>query len=90
MALIASGSSFGGVIHPIMLNNLINGHVGFANGVRASAGLLGGCLLLAISVMRTKWPKRDESTGAKKRVLPIWEAVKKFSKDPAYMLFVSA
>lgn len=87
MALIASGSSFGGVIHPIMLNNLINGHVGFANGVRASAGLLGGCLLLAISIMRTKWPKEGASA---KKLLPMWEGMKKFSKDPAYMLFVSA
>lgn len=86
MAIIASGSSFGGVIHPIMLNNLINGHVGFANGVRASAGLLAGCLLIAIAVMRTK----PHEKAVRKQVVPMWEGLKKFSKEPAYLLFIFA
>ncbi|OAX31084.1 hypothetical protein K503DRAFT_806390 [Rhizopogon vinicolor AM-OR11-026] len=40
LTFIASGSSLGSIIHPIMLNNLLNGPVGFANGVCASAGEL--------------------------------------------------
>ncbi|KAH7915198.1 major facilitator superfamily domain-containing protein [Hygrophoropsis aurantiaca] len=56
MAFVASGSSFGAVMHPIMLNNLLNGRVGFANGVRASAGLVSGLLVIACLLMRTRIP----------------------------------
>jgi MFS family permease len=39
--LVASGSSFGGIVFPIMLNKLINKPgVGFAQAVRATVGLL--------------------------------------------------
>lgn len=69
MSIVASGSSLGGTLHPIMLNNLFNGRVGFQNGVRASAGLIGGCLVLAICAMH---PRRErfgretkEENGAK-------------------------
>ncbi|OJA14265.1 hypothetical protein AZE42_11048, partial [Rhizopogon vesiculosus] len=51
---VASGTSLGAIIHPIMLNNLLNGPVGFANGVRASAGLVSGLLLIACMCMRTR------------------------------------
>jgi hypothetical protein len=37
-----------------MLNNLFHGPVGFANGVRASAGLVSGLLLIACLCMRTR------------------------------------
>ncbi|KAG1887492.1 uncharacterized protein F5891DRAFT_988223, partial [Suillus fuscotomentosus] len=35
MSLVTSGTPLGSMIHPIMLNNLLNGTVGFAKGVRA-------------------------------------------------------
>ncbi|KAG2359034.1 major facilitator superfamily domain-containing protein [Suillus spraguei] len=35
MSLVASGSPLGSIIHPIMLNHLLNGTVGFARGVLA-------------------------------------------------------
>jgi len=54
MTFVAAGSSLGAIIHPIMLNYLLNGPVGFANGVRASAGLISGCLLVACLCMRTR------------------------------------
>ncbi|OJA16741.1 hypothetical protein AZE42_09318 [Rhizopogon vesiculosus] len=54
LTFVASGSSLGSIIHPIMLNNLLNGPVGFANGVRASAGLVSGLLLIACLCMRTR------------------------------------
>ncbi|KAG2122861.1 major facilitator superfamily domain-containing protein [Suillus cothurnatus] len=54
MTFIILGSSLGGIIHPIMLNNLLNGHLGFANGVRASAGLVSALLLVACLCMRTR------------------------------------
>ncbi|KAI5118374.1 hypothetical protein M0805_008702 [Coniferiporia weirii] len=85
MSLVASGSSFGGIIHPIMLNILFNGSVGFANGVRASAGLITGCLVIAISVMRLK---KTETTKESEEVIPLGVAVKKFSRDTAYIYMV--
>ncbi|KAG2133304.1 major facilitator superfamily domain-containing protein [Suillus clintonianus] len=54
MTFVASGSSLGAVIHPIMLNNLLHGPVGFTNGVRASAGLVSAFLLIACLCMRTR------------------------------------
>jgi hypothetical protein len=43
----ASGSSLGSIIHPIMLNYLLSGPIGFANGVRVRAGLVSVLLLIA-------------------------------------------
>ncbi|OAX31165.1 MFS general substrate transporter [Rhizopogon vinicolor AM-OR11-026] len=54
MSLVASGSSLGSIIFPIMLNNLLNSPAGFANGVRASAGLVSGLLVIACLCMRTR------------------------------------
>ncbi|KAG1837286.1 MFS general substrate transporter, partial [Suillus subalutaceus] len=54
MTFVAAGSSLGAIIHPIMLNNLLNGPVGFANGIRASAGLISLFLLTACLCMRTR------------------------------------
>lgn len=45
MSIVASGSSLGSVIHPIMLNNTLNGLLSFGNSVRASAGLVAGMLI---------------------------------------------
>jgi MFS family permease len=54
MTFVILGSSLGAIIHPIMLNNILNGHLGFANGVRASAGLVSALLLIACLCMRTR------------------------------------
>ncbi|KAG1837278.1 major facilitator superfamily domain-containing protein [Suillus subalutaceus] len=54
MTFVATGSSLGAIIHPIMLNNLLNGPLGFAHGVRASAGLISSFLLTACLCMRTR------------------------------------
>lgn len=54
LTFVASGSSLGATIHPIMLNNLLNGPVGFSYGVRASAGLISALLLIACLCMRTR------------------------------------
>ncbi|GJJ06046.1 hypothetical protein Clacol_000234 [Clathrus columnatus] len=51
LGVVATGSSFGGVIFPIMLNRLINGSVGYAWGVRASAFLVLGLLILSNILM---------------------------------------
>lgn len=82
MTLVASGSSLGGVVHPIMLNNLFHGSTGFANGVRASAGMIAGLLLIALPFMRTKYPKVP---GPPKDAKVMKAAIKKFFKDPVYV-----
>ncbi|KAG1807030.1 major facilitator superfamily domain-containing protein, partial [Suillus subaureus] len=54
MSLVASGTPMGAIIHPIMLNHLLNGTVGFARGVRTSAGFVSALLLVACLSMRTR------------------------------------
>jgi MFS family permease len=54
MSLVTSGTPLGAMVHPIMLNHLLNGTVGFARGVRASAGFVSALLLIACLSMRTR------------------------------------
>ncbi|OAX31038.1 MFS general substrate transporter, partial [Rhizopogon vinicolor AM-OR11-026] len=54
MSLTASGAPFGAVIHPIMLNHLLNGPIGFLRGVLISAGFVSTLLLVACLSMRTR------------------------------------
>ncbi|KAG2133319.1 major facilitator superfamily domain-containing protein [Suillus clintonianus] len=54
MSLTTSGAPLGAMIHPIMLNHLFNGTVGFARGVRASAGFVSALLFVACLSMRTR------------------------------------
>jgi hypothetical protein len=61
MGIVASGSSVGAIVHPIMLNKLFHSSVGFHNGVRASAGLNLILLVLAVLLMRTRLP--PQKTG---------------------------
>lgn len=63
MGLVVAGASMGSILHPIMLNNLINGRLGFANGVRASAGMIGGLLLIAYLLMRTRLPPQPQAVS---------------------------
>lgn len=77
MSIVASGSSLGAVIHPIMLNNTFN-TLGFGNAVRASAGLVSGMLLIACLLMRTRLPPPGKTT-------PLIPAIKRFSQDWAYI-----
>lgn len=54
MSFVASGVPLGAVFHPIMLNHLLNGTIGFARGVRVSAGFVSALLLVACLSMRTR------------------------------------
>ena len=45
------------MLHPIMLNKLIDGRVGFHNGIQISAGL-NLFLLAAFAMMRTRLPPK--------------------------------
>ncbi|OBZ76407.1 Riboflavin transporter MCH5 [Grifola frondosa] len=74
LGILNAGSSCGGVVYPIMLNKLINGRVGFAWGVRASAILTLGLLIISNVSMttRTKHIKDlADAAGHRKRIKEI-------------------
>ncbi|KAJ7508898.1 major facilitator superfamily domain-containing protein [Mycena galericulata] len=79
MSIVASGSSFGAVIHPIMLNNTLHSSLGFGNAVRASAGMISGLLLLACVLMRPRFPPSTND-------LEFWKSVRRFGHDTPYVL----
>jgi hypothetical protein len=78
MGLVVSGVSLGAIFHSIMLNNLINGKLGFANGVRASAGLVSGLLFIACLLMRTRLPLQPNAVS-------YVRVLKNSLTDPAYV-----
>ncbi|PCH43672.1 MFS general substrate transporter [Wolfiporia cocos MD-104 SS10] len=75
-----AGSGFGGIVYPIMLNQLINGSVGFAWGVRAAAFLTLGLLVVANLTMTTRLP------SAKNRPAQPKVDIKAILFDSAYTL----
>lgn len=95
-------------MHPIMLNNLFNGThaIGFGGAVRASAGMIAGCMVLACAVIRKEPPrgwlrqrrssaedgKTEKANGKPGNTtqMPLAEAVVKFAKDPPYVLMMTA
>ncbi|KAG2133316.1 major facilitator superfamily domain-containing protein [Suillus clintonianus] len=54
MSFVASGTPLGAIVHPMMLNHLFHGTVGFTGGVRVSAGFVSALLLIACLSMRTR------------------------------------
>ncbi|KAG2128712.1 MFS general substrate transporter [Suillus clintonianus] len=78
MSFVVAGASTGSILHPIMLNNLINGRLGFANGVRASAALIGGLLFIANLLMRTRLPPQSKAVS-------YTRVLRKSSRDGAYV-----
>jgi MFS family permease len=79
MSIVASGSSFGAVIHPIMLNQTLHSSLGFGTAVRASAGLVSGLLLLACLIMQPRLPPTGISPE-------FWPSMRRFSHDTPYVL----
>ena len=81
MGIVVSGGPLGAILHPIMLNNLIHGSAAYANAVRASAGLVTGCLVVVPFLMRTRLPPRTART-------PFVASTEKFLKDAVYVIAV--
>lgn len=68
MGVSSSGASLGALLHPLMLNHVIHGPLGFANGVRVSAGLVGGAWLVGGLLTRTRGrPRKDDG-----RAIGLW------------------
>ncbi|KAJ7230126.1 major facilitator superfamily domain-containing protein [Mycena pura] len=82
MSIVVAGSSVGAIVHPIMLNNTLRGHLGFGNAVRASAGLVSGLLLIACLLMRPRFS--PPAAGPQ-----LWKTLKRFSRDGVYILAVA-
>jgi len=68
----------GAVLHPIMLNKLINGPVGFHKAVKISAALNVFLLVIAGCLMRTRLPPKEIQH------FPIIQ----WLKEPAYLAFI--
>ncbi|KAH6903251.1 major facilitator superfamily domain-containing protein [Coprinopsis sp. MPI-PUGE-AT-0042] len=77
-----AGSALGGMLHPIMLNKWFHGSLGFHDGVRASAGLTTGVLLVSLLLMRPRnLPKKEVGPSA-------FSNLKTFSRDVPYVITV--
>ncbi|KZT05783.1 MFS general substrate transporter [Laetiporus sulphureus 93-53] len=69
IGIVASGTTshcagVGGIVYPIMLNQLIHGSAGFAWGVRASAFMTLGLLAIANCLMTTRLPERKDGLAS--------------------------
>lgn len=72
MALVITGPSIGAILQPIMFNNLINGKLGFANGVRVSAGMISGLLFIAYFLMHTRLPPQPKAISYTRVLQNSW------------------
>ncbi|KAF8225737.1 MFS general substrate transporter [Tricholoma matsutake] len=79
IGIAVSGTALGGAIHPIMLNRLFHGPVGFHNGVRASAGLILGLLAVATVLMKPRLPPNRTQGNP-------FQDFRAFLSDPPYVV----
>ncbi|KIM43683.1 hypothetical protein M413DRAFT_68867 [Hebeloma cylindrosporum] len=63
MGVVISGSSLGGVIYPVLLNNIFQRTSGFKWGVRGVAFMDLCLLLIANFIMRTRLPPKQKVTS---------------------------
>ncbi|KAK7693169.1 hypothetical protein QCA50_002735 [Cerrena zonata] len=80
MGIASSGSCIGTIVHPFMLNHLIES-IGFSKAIRASAGFNLGLLVIACSIMRTRLPPKEKHVSASL----LYTQTKRFIRDPAYI-----
>ncbi|KAJ7902706.1 MFS general substrate transporter [Mycena olivaceomarginata] len=78
IGIMTLGASIGGIIFPIMLNNLLFRR-GFVVGVRASAALITILMLLANLLMRPRYPKNQPAARTSLSLILT---------DLPYMMFV--
>jgi len=73
MTIVASGSSFGALLHPIMLNNLIHTRLGFSGATRINAGLITVCLAVACLLMRPRIPPPNPRPPVGKVIVSFYQ-----------------
>ncbi|KXN82935.1 Riboflavin transporter MCH5 [Leucoagaricus sp. SymC.cos] len=81
MGIVIAGSSLGGCIYPIMLNNIFEA-AGFGWGIRAVGFMDLGLLIIANSIMRTRLPPNRR----KGKSSPM---VKEILTDVAYLFYMA-
>ncbi|GAA6016417.1 hypothetical protein JCM10207_003854 [Rhodosporidiobolus poonsookiae] len=79
LGFLATGSSFGGIIYPAMLNHLFP-RIGFKNTVRAAAGLTIGLVAIAALTVNSRLPPRKVKMHQIFDFSPL--------KEKAFLLFV--
>ncbi|KAF9561240.1 MFS general substrate transporter [Agrocybe pediades] len=82
MGVVIAGSSLGGVVYPVLLNNIFQRASGFQWGVRAVAFMDLGFLIIANLIMRTRLPpkkSRGNEGGA---------TFKSVLKDVPFLIYV--
>ncbi|OCH85267.1 MFS general substrate transporter [Obba rivulosa] len=88
MGIVISGSSWGGIVYPIMLNQLIHGSAGFAWAVRAAAFMTLGLLAVANVCMKPRFVSPSRGVPRQAEVLARKRSVKQIVLDPPYFLTV--
>ncbi|KAL4262826.1 Proton-linked Monocarboxylate Transporter [Pleurotus pulmonarius] len=81
MGIVFVGSSIGGIIFPVMINKLVNGRLGFAWGVRASAFLMLGLLVISNLIMRPRYVARSMAADR--------PSVLSLAKDVPYVIAIT-
>ncbi|KZT65263.1 MFS general substrate transporter [Daedalea quercina L-15889] len=84
LGIVQSGSSCGGIVMPIMLDQLFKGKAQFAWGTRAVAFLISGLLVIASFLMRARVPGRKAGPNAHKESVA---AIKAAGLDVPYVLY---
>ena len=92
MSIVSSGTALGGIANTIMLNQLLNGPIGFKTGVRISGAFITVLLFLSCILVRTRYSAgKREATSVN-----FWKATKNcFTEVPSlltiagYGLFVT-
>ncbi|KAF5344496.1 hypothetical protein D9758_014154 [Tetrapyrgos nigripes] len=77
--LAASSAGLGGIVFPIMLNQLLP-KIGFGPAVRASGYLVLGCTIVGLFLMRTDYPPKTK--------VSVRQNSKSFLLDARYIMFM--
>lgn len=85
MSIVVSGVALGGIANTIMLNQLLNGPIGFKMGVRISAAFITGLLFLSCILVRTRYSAVRQETAP----VNFWKATKKcFTEVPSLLTII--
>lgn len=80
MGIVLTGTGFGGIVYPIMLNQLFETSLGFAWSVRISAFMTLGLLFISNFIMSTRMPsEKERASHAELKLMSIFT-------DGPYML----
>ena len=79
MGIVIVGGSMGGIVYPILLNNVFKKHEGYEWGVRGVAFMDMGLLIIANLIMRTRLPPKKPS--------PTDPKLKDITRDIPFLIY---